>query len=208
MELTIPPGILKSSISGTYDAITNRLEKYFPPNAVPHLTVRVPNVPSYSRSGSTSNSPPPAEFQTEHPLGPVSDAPSRNITVLLISAEDGRDTIVDLTRTLTGMVQKGKLVPQDISTELVDFEMRESIMDEPDLLVCFTEEYHLNGYPPWHLRLTEILYVFTIILLPSIDHVADLSPPSHLPDHTSGVTYNVFYQALESFNRSAMRFGK
>lgn len=29
-------------------------------------------------------------------------------------------------------------------------------MDEPDLLILFSPEICLKGYPPWPLRLTEI----------------------------------------------------
>ena len=55
------------------------------------------------------------------------------------------------------MSQKHKLSPDDISTELIDAEISESVMEEPDLLLLFGESVVLQGYPPWQVRLTEIL---------------------------------------------------
>ena len=68
-------------------------------------------------------------FAPHHPLyNPTSTSASSNrssLTLLLLSATDGRDTIVDLTKTLTEMAQHGKLSPQDISTKLIDAEISE-----------------------------------------------------------------------------------
>lgn len=78
------------------------------------------------------------------------------MTILLLSAEDGRSTLVDLTKTLTEMSQRNKLAPSDISMELIDAEITESVMGEPDLLIMFGPRVELKGYPPWQIRLTEI----------------------------------------------------
>ena len=64
---------------------------------------------------------------------------------------------MDLTKTLAEMAQKGKVAPADISAELVDAEITESVMGEPDLLLIFGPRVQLKGYPPWQVRLTEIL---------------------------------------------------
>lgn len=80
-----------------------------------------------------------------------------HLSILLLSASDGRRTVVDLTKTLAEMSQKGKLAPKDISQELIDAELTESVMGEPDLLMLFADSVHLQGYPPWQVRLTEIL---------------------------------------------------
>ena len=79
------------------------------------------------------------------------------LSILLLSASDGRRTLVDLTKTLAEMSQKSKLAPEDISTELIDAEITESVMEEPDLLMLFGDSVVLQGYPPWQIRLTEIL---------------------------------------------------
>ena len=95
-------------------------------------------------------SPPstPQEHQLRQPA---------HLRVILLSAEDGRSTLVDLTKTLAEMAQRGKLDPSDISAELIDAEITESVMEEPDLLMLFGPRVVLEGYPPWQMRLTEIL---------------------------------------------------
>jgi len=47
------------------------------------------------------------------------------LTLLLLSSTDGRETLVDLTKTLAEMAQHGKLSPQDISIKLIDAEISE-----------------------------------------------------------------------------------
>lgn len=84
------------------------------------------------------------------------DRDQAHLKMHLISSEDGRESMVDLTRTLTEMSQKGKLSPRDISLELIDTELSEGIMSEPDLLITFGPHLDLSGYPPWQIRLTEV----------------------------------------------------
>lgn len=62
--------------------------------------------------------------------------------MLLLSATDGRDTLIDLTKTLTEMAQKGKLRAEDISAELIDAELTAASCGEPDLLI-------LMAAPAW-----------------------------------------------------------
>jgi len=112
---------------------------------------------------------------------------SPHITVLILSEDDGRTTLVDLTKTLAEMSQRGKLAPKDISAELVDAEISENVMGEPDLLVLFGPRVCLEGYPPWQIRLTEIF---------------------HVADNSAGVEYQVFLRALHNFAKAQMRFGR
>lgn len=104
----------------------------------------------------------------------------------LISSQDGRDSVVDLTRTLAEMSQKGKLSPHDISMELVDAELSEGIMSEPDLLIVSGPHVELSGYPPWQIRLTEIFC---------------------LQDNES-FGYQVFLKALKRYASAKFRRGK
>jgi undecaprenyl pyrophosphate synthase len=67
--------------------------------------------------------------------------------------------MVDLTKILTEMAQKRKLKPADINADLIDMELRDSVMAEPELLILFGPRVVLDGYPPWQIRLTEILCV-------------------------------------------------
>lgn len=109
-----------------------------------------------------------------------------HLSLLLLSSEDGRSTLVDLTKTLAEMSQHNKLSPADISVELIDAEITESIMGEPDLLILFDPDVKLEGYPPWQLRLTEIF---------------------HVPDNQE-VEYLVWLKGLHRFAKAEMRFGR
>ena len=93
---------------------------------------------------------------------------------------------MDLTKTLAEMAQRSKISSADISIDLVDAELTESVMGEPDLLLLFGPNVELSGYPPWQVRLTEIF------------HVRD----------NQGVGYQVFYRALSKFAQAQMRRGK
>jgi len=105
---------------------------------------------------------------------------------MFISYKDGREAMVDLTKTLAEMSQKGKLNPSDIQIDLIDAELSEGIMAEPDLLLLFSPHVELYGYPPWQIRLTEIF---------------------HLPDN-QGVEYQVFIRGLRRYAGAQMRRGK
>ena len=112
--------------------------------------------------------------------------PTGHLSILLLSAEDGRSTLVDLTKTLTEMSQRDKLSSTDISLDLIDAEISEGVMGEPNLLLLFGSNITLQGYPPWQLRLTEIF------------HVKD----------NFGVEYQIFLRALYSYAKAQMRFGR
>lgn len=84
------------------------------------------------------------------------------------------------------MSQRSKLSPQDISIDLVDAEISESVMSEPDLLILFTPTVELSGFPPWQIRLTEIFHI----------------------EDNQGVGYQVFLRALYSYGKAQMRFGR
>lgn len=85
------------------------------------------------------------------------------------------------------MAQDNKLHPLDISAELIDAEISESVMGEPDLLIVFGDRVMLDGYPPWQVRLTEIYGV---------------------QDHRGGVEYHVFLRGLLRYGKAEMRFGR
>jgi dehydrodolichyl diphosphate syntase complex subunit NUS1 len=165
-------GILKGYVPATHRAVSRKLASYLGPDH-PALTLRAPHMPSME---SASNSP-----TSEGPRPPM-----QHLSVLLISAEDGRDSLVDLTKTLAEMSQRSKLSPEDISIDLVDAEITESVMGEPELLVLFGPTVELLGYPPWQVRLTEIF------------HVQD----------NQGMGYQVFLRALYNYANAQMRFGR
>ncbi|KAH6720404.1 nuclear undecaprenyl pyrophosphate synthase-like protein [Leptodontidium sp. 2 PMI_412] len=165
-------GVLKGYVPATHRSISRKLSSYFGPQS-PALSLRAPHVPSMESASSTPTS--------ETPQSRV-----QNLSVLLLSAEDGRDSLVDLTKTLAEMSQHSKLSPNDISIELVDAELSESVMGEPELLILFGPTVELSGYPPWQIRLTEIFHV----------------------EDNQGVGYQVFLRALYNFANAQMRFGR
>jgi dehydrodolichyl diphosphate syntase complex subunit NUS1 len=128
-----------------------------------------------------------------------------------LSATDGQETFVDLTKTLAEMAQNGKLSPEDITMELVDAEISEittqpsqdverrdqrlpSVKPEPDLLLVFGPSLKLDGYPPWHIRLTEMYYTGV-----NSDGMAGCSDT---------VEYQGFLRGLWHFAGAQMRFGR
>ena len=125
-------------------------------------------------------------MESASPSDSSTSLPVPHLSILLLSSEDGRDSLVDLTKTLAEMSQRSKISSSDISIDLVDAEVSESVMGEPDLLVLFGPTVELSGYPPWQLRLTEIF------------HVQD----------NNGVGYQVFLRALYNYANAQMRFGR
>ncbi|CAD6505615.1 BgTH12-01105 [Blumeria graminis f. sp. triticale] len=167
-------GLLKGYISATHRAITEKLSSYMG-NQQPTLSLRAPHTSSIESPIST----PPIEILSSTQI-------LKHISVLLLSSEDGRDSIVDLTKTLTEMAQRSKLSMGDVSIDLVDAEISESVMGEPELLILFTPTVELLGYPAWQIRLTEIFHV----------------------EDNEGVGYQVFLRALYSYGNAQMRFGR
>jgi dehydrodolichyl diphosphate syntase complex subunit NUS1 len=158
-------GILKKHMPRVCDTVNQKFAFYFG-SEHPGLTVTSPHKDDFS--------PPFGENTKEH------------LRLHLISEQDGRDSMVDLTRTLAEMSQRGKLSPRDISTELIDAELSEGIMAEPDLLLTFGPYLELSGYPPWQIRLTEIFCL----------------------QDNERVGYEVFLKALQHYGRAQMRHGK
>ncbi|PSK56836.1 Dehydrodolichyl diphosphate syntase complex subunit nus1 [Elsinoe australis] len=137
-------GVLKSSLPHLHRQISSTISSYYGVDnpSKPTVSLRAPQVPAFS---PPTASPDPSKGSPPH------------MSILLLSESDGRRTLVDLTKTLTEMSQKHKLGPEDISAELIDAELSESVMGEPDLLILFGESVVLDGYPPWQVRLSEIL---------------------------------------------------
>ncbi|KAL4923767.1 ditrans,polycis-polyprenyl diphosphate synthase [Aspergillus undulatus] len=193
-------GALKSCIPILYQVTTNKLSSYFGPSGQPTLQLFAPHHPIYKGRSNGSSS-------------------HNSLVVLLLSATDGQETFVDLTKTLAEMSQNGKLSPEDITTELVDAEIStittqpsqevgsdssqgldgspqplSAVKPEPDLLLVFGPSLRLNGYPPWHIRLTE-MYCTGV----NNDGVAGYS---------DNVEYQGFLRGLWHYSGAQMRFGR
>ncbi|MCJ1388055.1 hypothetical protein MMC18_000899 [Xylographa bjoerkii] len=163
-------GALKTYIPATHRVVATKLHEYFGKGR-PSLQVRAPHMPSFLNGDLSEQA------------APLSD--SGHLSILLLSSEDGRSTLVDLTKTLAEMSQHQKLLPSDISPDLIDAEINESVMSDPELLLLFGPYVNLQGYPPWQLRLTEIF---------------------HIQDNV-GVEYQVFLRALHNYAKAQMRLG-
>ncbi|KAJ5160669.1 uncharacterized protein N7482_007673 [Penicillium canariense] len=185
-------GVLKSCIPALHEIISTKLASYFgTPSQQPSLQLFAPHHPVHG------NAP-----------DPKSESPS--LTLLLLSSTDGRETIVDLTKTLAEMSQHGKLAPEDITPELVDAEISEittlplqagsdgrasnTLKPEPDLLLVFGPFLKLDGYPPWQIRLTEMYCT---------------GDRSHgMTGYGEAVEYQGFMRGLWHYAGAQMRFGR
>jgi undecaprenyl pyrophosphate synthase len=167
-------GVLKGYLVQTHRAVSQKLAAYYG-SSIPGLTLTAPH--------HLPTSSPPSKVSVE---GDETIASTRHLTVTLISAEDGRDSIVDLTKTLAEMAQRHKISSSQISIDLLDAELSENVMTDPDLLILFSPHVELAKYPPWHIRLTEIY------------HVQD----------NQGVGYQIFLRGLYNYGKAQMRFGK
>jgi dehydrodolichyl diphosphate syntase complex subunit NUS1 len=163
--------------------------------------------------GLPSQQPSLQLFAPHHPVhgsAPSPKSDKASLTTLLLSSTDGRETFVDLTKTLAEMSQNGKLSPQDITPELVDAEISEittqplqsdsaqssalSFNPEPDLLLVFGNFLKLDGYPPWQIRLTEMYCT------------GDRSYGT--TGYGEAVEYQGFMRGLWHFAGAQMRFGR
>jgi dehydrodolichyl diphosphate syntase complex subunit NUS1 len=202
-----------------YSLISQRLTSYFGSSPrTPCLRLHAPNSPSYPPSPPISPSVPDPNADGTNSL---STPFQRTINILLLSSTDGRDTLVDLTRTLAEMSQSHKLQPGDITQDLIDAELSATTSVppssslpprsptssaistpsrtatstcEPDLLLIFGPYVKLDGYPPWQVRLTEIFCVGD-----SGGGNSGRSGPR--------VEYQGFLRALWKFAGTEMRFG-
>ncbi|KAI9809081.1 MAG: hypothetical protein M1825_002370 [Sarcosagium campestre] len=166
-------GVLKDHIPTTHRAISSKFHSYFGRKR-PGLQLRSPHTSAYINGDAVDGVP--ASLNADYGY----------LSMLLLSSEDGRENLVDLTKTLTEMSQRGKISPSDISPDLIDAEVSESVMSEPDLLILFGPYVQLQGFPPWQIRLTEIY---------------------HVRDNT-GVGYQVFLRALHRYAKAQLRFGR
>jgi dehydrodolichyl diphosphate syntase complex subunit NUS1 len=182
-------GVLKGYTTLLQELVDQKLASYF--GAVPPSSkIHTPN------HSSPATSP--------QPNGSAGGRP--HLSILLLSAADGRETLVDLTRTLTEMAQAKKIRSKDITSDLINTEIsatteipgmapintkREVGAGEPDLVIVFGPYVKLAGYPPWQIRLSEI---FCVGGDPTAGNVA--------------VEYQGFLRGLWKFAGAEMRFGR
>ncbi|KAF5098510.1 hypothetical protein D0Z00_002032 [Geotrichum galactomycetum] len=103
----------------------------------------------------------------------------------LISQEDGRGSLVKLTRELSSRVTEKKLETKEITIPFVDAELTHNEFEEPDLLYVFGRRLDLDGFPPWQIRLSEIFNL----------------------EHIDEVSYPLFLRGLESYAGCKINLG-
>ncbi|KAH6648495.1 Decaprenyl diphosphate synthase-like protein [Truncatella angustata] len=169
-------GILKEKMEREHREMSRRLQDWFGKYQAPALHIHSPNMPPLG----------PANYRSSSKSGFVTvDGTVSKMGVNFISCEDGRESIVDLTKVLTDMSQRGKLSPDQVTSDIVDQELRQ-VFQEPDLLISFAPWVDLQSYPPWQIRLTEIYCE---------------------PDN-QGVGYQVFLKALRKYSSATFKLGK
>ncbi|KAI1447939.1 Undecaprenyl diphosphate synthase [Annulohypoxylon stygium] len=162
-------GVLKRYMPQTHRALVQKLKSWFGKSQAPPVSIS-------TRGASTIHTANREYFSH--------DAPP--LEVVLISEDDGREAMVDLTKVLVQMVQKEKIKAADITVDVLDNELSEAVMTEPDLLISFEPYVDLQGYPPWPIRLTEIYCN---------------------PDN-QGVGYQVFLRGLRKYTEATFKLGK
>ncbi|KAI1818441.1 Undecaprenyl diphosphate synthase [Poronia punctata] len=158
-------GILKRYMNETHRTVSHGLKTWFGKGQAPPVVLSARAVPTVrSHSGDYLE----------------------DLQIVLISAEDGREAMVDLTRVLAEMVQKDKISAKDITMDVIDNELSEAVIPEPDLLISFEPYVDLQGYPPWPIRLTEI----------------------YCAQDNQGVGYQVFLRGLRKYSQATFKRGK
>jgi dehydrodolichyl diphosphate syntase complex subunit NUS1 len=196
-------GIMKSYMSALQELVEQKLTSYFgPESGRPTLRLFAPNLAPMASS-------PMLRPQSQNGNGNGTHETSRpHLDLLLLSASDGRDTLVDLTRTLTEMAQSKKIQPKDITSDLINAEImatttipgteangntgsEDSPPSEPDLVIIFGPYVKLDGYPPWQIRLSEIFCV-----------------GGDVKNGSTRVEYQGFLRGLWRYAGAEMRFGR
>ncbi|KAL6933220.1 hypothetical protein ACO0R3_002321 [Hanseniaspora guilliermondii] len=169
-------GLLKDDVNLLRKIIYSKLCKYFGGQKPPKFAVRIPHKGKVYYNLPTSSS----IFEE------TSSDKKVSIEIVLLSVTDGRQTIVELTKSLAELHKEDKISEDDITMKLVDTELKQLVGEEPDLLLYFGPNLDLQGFPPWHIRLTELFW----------EH------------DNNNVSYTVFIRGLKQFSTCKVNVGK
>lgn len=163
-------GAMQKNIDQFRDEVYEHLSMYYGPDHVPNYAVKIPHYNQVFYNKKDSN-----------------DSKSKvSIEISILSNRDGRETIVDLTRTMAELCSSKDLDVKDITVDLVDSELKQLVGQEPDLLLYFGPALDLQGFPPWHIRLTEFFW----------------------EEDNNQVTYSVFIRGLKQYAGCKVNVGK
>jgi len=76
--------------------------------------------------------------------------------VTLISHEQGRWALVQFARELSASIQEKKFTIQDITEDFIQENLSIGSPIDPDLVLLCNPSFSLEGFLPWHIRLSEI----------------------------------------------------
>lgn len=166
-------GTLKNNVEELRIAIFKKLRDYFGPTSIPKFVIKIPhlNIKYYGVNH---------DDDLDYQNGDI------DIEVSLLSIEDGKATIVELTKTMADLASKKEISSKDITISLIDGELTELVGLEPDLIILFTPTLDLQGYPPWHIRLSEFYW----------------------ESDNEDVTYAIFLRALQKYSTCKINVGK
>ncbi|CAG8540435.1 15321_t:CDS:2, partial [Funneliformis mosseae] len=108
------------------------------------------------------------------------------LLVNLVSRSDGRTRIVNVAKSLTDDIKQEKIKYEDVNILELDKRLSITRFPEPQLLILFSSKVFLDGFPPWHIHLTEIF---------------------HVPNNQQ-FCYFIFLQGLRKYSKCNQRFGK
>lgn len=170
-------GILKKSINELSKTIFEKFETYFGTDNIPNFLIKIPHL-NLSYSGidgvlidNNDNKLINNEFDIE---------------ISLLSKVDGRSTIVEMTKVMAQLSKNGELKKSDITIKFLDHELKQLVGEEPDLIIMFQPYLDLQGFPPWHMRLSEMYWE---------------------PDNDI-VSYFVFLRALQKYSTCKVNIGR
>ncbi|RHZ87461.1 hypothetical protein Glove_34g85 [Diversispora epigaea] len=109
-----------------------------------------------------------------------------DLQVNLVSREDGRKHIIKTTKNLANDVIQGKFKSDDLDTAELDRRLSVPKLSEPQLIIFFSPNIDIDGFPPWHIHLTELF---------------------HIPENYK-FGYSIFLQGLRKYSKCDQRFGR
>ncbi|KAL3230156.1 Dehydrodolichyl diphosphate synthase complex subunit NUS1 [Nakaseomyces bracarensis] len=165
-------GYLKNNIDILEDEIFATLLKYYSDEKMPDFTIFIPS--------SRKN------YHRYNNYGSKGVRKTDAIRITLLSQTDGRQTVVNLTKTLITYCKKTAINTKDITVDLLHRLLSKLVCPEPDLLIYFGPTLDLQGFPPWHVRLTEFFW----------------------ERDNKKVAYSIFLRGLKHYSDCKMNLGK
>ncbi|CCH58382.1 hypothetical protein TBLA_0A05890 [Henningerozyma blattae CBS 6284] len=169
-------GVLKKNINLFRQEIHNNLTNYYGPKDLPKYCIKIPHLNKLYYNNVTD----------DEGLKDEEENKKVSIEITLLSVRDGRETIVDLTKTMNELYLHKKLQEKEITMDLINNELIQLVGHEPDLLLYFGPSLDLQGFPPWHIRLTEFYW----------------------ETDNNEVSYLVFIRGLKEYSNCKINLGK